>query len=87
MDIYEQCKTQAQRVTKLKVDVVLGQLSKKDSDGLRKALLDEAIPSRTIERVLLENDIECGVWAINQWRRVNKVKSNTTTITRERTAK
>lgn len=86
MDIYEQCKTQAQRVTKLKVDVVLDQLPKKDAEGLRKALLDEAIPSRTIERVLLENNIECGVWAINQWRRVNKIKSSAPAI-KERGAK
>lgn len=84
MDIYEQCKTQAQRVTKLKVDVVLSQLPKKDSEGLRKALIDEAIPSRTIERVLMENDIECGVWAINQWRRVNKIKSNPKSPSKER---
>lgn len=84
MDIYEQCKTQAQRVTKLKVDVVLSQLPKKDSEGLRKALIDEAIPSRTIERVLMENDIECGVWAINQWRRVNKIKSNHKSSSKER---
>ena len=56
MDIYEQCKTQANRVTRLKIDVVLEQLSKKDADSLKKALLDETIPSRGIEKVLIDNN-------------------------------
>ncbi len=75
MDIYEECKIQASRSVKLKVDYFLTELPKKDAEGLKKALLDEVISSRTISRVLSENGIECGVWAINQWRRVNKVKS------------
>jgi hypothetical protein len=78
MDIYEQCKTQANRVTQLKIDVVLEQLSKKDADSLRKALLDETIPSRGIERVLIDNNIDCGKFAINRWRQKNNVKTFTT---------
>jgi hypothetical protein len=76
MDIYEECKTQTNRLAKLKVDYFLTELPKKDAESLRSALLDDVISSRTISRVLLENGIECGVWAINQWRRVNKVKSS-----------
>ncbi len=83
MDIYEQCKTQADRITKLKIDIVLEQLSKKDADSLRQALLDENIPSRSIERVLMENSVECGQWAINRWRRENKVKTFTSTQPRK----
>lgn len=75
MDFYEQCKTDANHKKQLKVDVVLQELDKKDAESLRKALLDETIPSRTIARVLEGNSIDCGVWAVNQWRKSNGIKS------------
>lgn len=89
MDIYEQCKTDAKQknTTASKIDVVLSELSKKDAESLKKALLDENIPTRTIERVLRENGIECGQWAINHWRRTNKVKLYTSSMTKKEIAK
>jgi hypothetical protein len=74
MDFYEQCKTDAKHTKQLKVDLVLGELDKKDSESLKKALLDETIPSRAIARVLEANSIDCGIWAVNQWRKNNGVK-------------
>ena len=74
MDFYEQCKTDANHKKQLKVDVVLKELDKKDSESLKRALLDETIPSRAIARVLEGNSIDCGVWAVNQWRKKNDVK-------------
>lgn len=82
MDFYEQCKTDANQNKQLKVDAVLQELDKKDSESLRKALLDETIPSRTIARVLEGNSIDCGSWAINQWRRTNGVKVYSTSSTK-----
>lgn len=74
MDIYEQCKIVViKNKNKLRLDVVLEQLPKKDRESLRKALLDESVPSRTIEKVLIENQINCSNWSINRWRRVNNV--------------
>lgn len=75
MDFYEQCKTDANHKKQLKVDVVLQELDKKDAESLKKALLDETIPSRTIARVLEGNSIDCGVWAVNQWRKTNGIRS------------
>lgn len=74
MDFYEQCKTDVSQHKQLKVDAVLQELEKKDSESLKKALLDETIPSRTIARVLEGNSIDCGVWAVNQWRKSNGVR-------------
>lgn len=74
MDIYEQCKIVViKNKNKLRLDVVLEQLPKKDRESLRKALLDESVPSRTIEKVLIENQINCSNWSINRWRRENNV--------------
>lgn len=80
MDFYEQCKTDANQKKQLKVDIVLQELDKKDAESLKKALLDDTIPSRTIARVLEGNSIDCGVWAVNQWRKSNGVKSKYATV-------
>ena len=74
MDIYEQCKSDPKQHLLSKVDVVLKTLDKKDAESLRKALLDPSISTRTIERVLGDNNVGCGVWAINKWRKTNGVK-------------
>ena len=78
MDIYEQCKSDAQQHSLNKVDVVLESLDKKDAESLRKALLDPSMSTRTIERVLRDNDVCLRQWAINSWRKENgvKLKSN-----------
>ena len=73
MEIYEQCKSETKQSNVLKVDNVLASLEKKDSESLKKALLDSSISTRAIARVLETNDIGCGIWAINQWRRVNGI--------------
>lgn len=83
MDIYEQCAKEAKKVNKRKVDSVLEQLPKKDAESLKKALLDENVPTRSIQRVLMQNSINCGNWAINQWRRDNQVTTFTTTTPRK----
>jgi len=57
----------------LKVDNLLISLNKKDADSLRKALLDPDISTRSINRVLEGNKIDCGCWAINAWRKANNV--------------
>jgi hypothetical protein len=80
MDIYEQCKADAEKNSSMKVDVLLGNLSKKDADSLRKALLDATIPTRAICRVLEENKIECGMWAVNKWRKANGVVLKSTQL-------
>jgi hypothetical protein len=77
MDIYEQCKTDSKQINSLKVDNVLDSLDKKDSESLKKALLDTSISSRAIARVLHTNNIDCGMWAINQWRRAHNIKLKT----------
>lgn len=82
MDIYEQCLEEAKKVNKLKIDCLLEQLSKKDAESLKKALLDENVPARSIQRVLVQNKIKCGNWSINQWRRENNVKTFTSTSVR-----
>ena len=74
MDIYEQCKSDPKQHQLSKVDVVLKTLDKKDAESLRKALLDPSISTRTIERVLGDNNVGCGVWAINNCRKTNWVK-------------
>lgn len=78
MGIYEQCKSDTNQTQMSKVDVVLQSLGKQDAESLKKALLDESIPTRSIQRVLKSNKINCGLWAINQWRQANgiKLKSN-----------
>jgi len=78
MDIYEQCKSDSKQINSLKMDNILNSLEKKDSESLKKALLDTSISSRAIARVLSTNNIDCGMWAINQWRRDNGVKLKTT---------
>jgi 16S rRNA U1498 N3-methylase RsmE len=82
MDIYEQCKTEVKQHTKSKIESVLLELDKKDAESLKKALLDETIPSRAIARVLEQNSIECGIWAINQWRKKNGVKIYSSSMTK-----
>ena len=74
MDIYEQCKADAEKNSNTKVEALLKTLSKKDADSLRKAMLDPAIPTRAICRVLEENKINCGMWAINKWRKSNGIE-------------
>ena len=78
MDIYEQCKSDTKQHQISKVDVVLKSLPKKDSESLKKALLDPSISTRTIERVLSDNNVHCGLWAINNWRKKNNVKLKST---------
>jgi hypothetical protein len=78
MGIYEQCKSDTNQNQISKVDVVLQSLSKADSEGLKKALLDPTISTRAIERVLENNNIICGLWAINNWRKKNNVKLKST---------
>ena len=74
MNIYEQCKSDSSKNEMCKVDVVLKSLSKQDAESLKKALLDSTISTRTIERVLESNNVRCGSWAINKWRKMNNVK-------------
>ena len=69
MDFYEECKSETKQQKSLKVDNLLASLSKKDAESLKKALLDPDVPTRAIERVLHNNKIDCGCWAINQWRK------------------
>lgn len=76
MDFYEQCKSDANQRPTSKVEHLLSTLDKKEAESLRKALLDPAIPSRAIERVLQKNKINCGLWSINQWRKANEVPYN-----------
>ena len=78
MEIYEQCKSEAKQNHNLKVDNLLNSLDKKDSESLKKALLDSSIATRAIARVLEANNISCGMWAINQWRRTNGVELKAT---------
>lgn len=73
MDFYDECKTDAKQHSISKIEYLLSTLDKKESESLRKALLDSSIPSRTIERVLQKNKINCGIWSINQWRKANGV--------------
>lgn len=73
MDFYEECKSDTKHHSESKVEQLLSTLDKKESESLRKALLDSAISTRTIERVLQKNKINCGMWAINQWRREQNV--------------
>jgi hypothetical protein len=73
MDFYEQCRADSNKNVGLKVDALLQALPKKDADSLKKALLDETISSRAIARVLEENNYNCGMWAINKWRKSNNV--------------
>jgi len=73
MDFYEECKSDTKQHKSLKVDNLLASLNKKDAESLKKALLDPDVPTRAIERVLLNNKIECGCWAINQWRKTNGI--------------
>lgn len=74
MDFYEECKSDTKQRQTLKVDNLLKSLNKKDAESLRKALLDQDVPTRSIERVLRSNKIECGAWAINTWRKANNIK-------------
>jgi len=74
MGIYEQCKSDNDRNQISKIDVVFQSLNKKDSESLKKALLDPSISTRAIGRVLKSNNIVCGLWAINSWRKKNNVK-------------
>ena len=84
MDIYEECKQEAIKSSTNKVEVLLETLNKKDAESLKKALLDPAISTRTIARVLESNKIECGVWAINKWRRHKGIAlSSTHTLIKE----
>ena len=78
MDIYEECKLESNKSPTNKVKILLDTLNKKDAEGLRKALLDPNISTRTIARVLEGNKIDCGVWAINTWRRQNGVQRSST---------
>ena len=78
MDIYEQCKSDTKQHPVSKVDVVLESLDKKDAESLKKAFLDPSISTRTIERVLENNNVSCGLWAINRWRKTNNVKLKST---------
>lgn len=78
MDFYEECKSETNQHQSLKVDNLLASLNKKDAESLKKALLDPDVPTRAIERVLRKNKIECGCWAINQWRRTNGITLRTT---------
>lgn len=78
MDIYDACKLDSKNKRRLKVDAVLATLSKKDSESLIKAMLDPDISTHSIERVLKGNNIDCGCWAINQWRRANGIKLRST---------
>lgn len=78
MDIYEQCKVDAAKFATNKVVVLLEQLDKKEAQSLKKALLDPTIPTRAIERVLQANNIDCGMWAINSWRKKNGIKLTST---------
>jgi hypothetical protein len=82
MNIYEQCKTEVKQQTQSKLESVLLELDKKDAESLKEALLDETIPSRAIARVLEQNSIECGVWAINQWRKKSGVRVYSSSMTR-----
>lgn len=77
MDFYEECKSDAKQHSTSKVEHLLSTLDKKESESLRKALLDSSISTRTIERVLQKNKINCGVWAINQWRKAHNVPLST----------
>jgi hypothetical protein len=74
MDIYEECKQETNKSSSNKVKTLLEKLNKKDAESLKRALLDPAISTRTIARVLESNKIDCGVWALNTWRRQNGVE-------------
>lgn len=78
MDIYEECKKASHTTKTPKMDILLGELPKKDAESLKQALLDEVISSTTIQRVLMENGIKMGKWSILEWRRLNKAKSTAT---------
>lgn len=78
MDFYEECKSETKQNQSLKVDNLLASLNKKDAESLKKALLDPDVPTRAIERVLHKNKIDCGCWAINQWRKANGIILRTT---------
>lgn len=73
MDFYDECKADARQRSTSKIEQLLSTLDKKESESLRKALADPAIPSRTIERVLQKNKINCGVWSVIQWRKANNI--------------
>lgn len=74
MDFYKACKSDTRQRQALKVDLLLESMHKKDAESLRKAMLDQNISTRSIKRVLGENKIICGCYAINAWRQANKIK-------------